>query len=74
MSEQPKDSTRTAKTGYIVTHETEDYEVGVKDGEIVAACSCGAGDVWPDKGLGRAIAATWRTRHQHTSPTEQARA
>lgn len=54
-------------TDYKVTHRTEDYEVGVRDGEIVAACFCGAGEVWPDKGMGRAFAAAWRTRHQHAS-------
>ena len=54
-------------TDYTVTHFSDDYEVGVRDGEIIAACRCGAGEVWPDKGMGRAFAATWRTRHQHST-------
>lgn len=50
---------------YVKKHETENYEVGVKDGEIIAACRCGDGMVVADKGLGRAAIAAWRTRHQH---------
>lgn len=51
---------------YEVTEETEHYEVGISGGDtILAACKCGAGDIWPNKGLGRASAAAWKTRHQH---------
>lgn len=56
------------ESDYTVTHVTEDYEQGTLRGVIVAAYACGAGDTWPDKGLGRAHAAAWRSRHQHTFP------
>ena len=50
-----------------MTSEVERPEFRARDGEIIAACRCGAGEVWPNKGMGRAFAATWRTRHQHSS-------
>ena len=35
-------------------------------GVIYATClGCGADTAQPDKGLGRAFVATWKTRHQH---------
>lgn len=40
------------------------YEVTRRDGSIIAACICGAGEYVADKGLGRAVVAAWRTRHQ----------
>lgn len=54
---------------YWVTHFSDAYEVGVSGGRIIAACRCGAGESWPDKGLGRAHAAAWRTRHQDCTVT-----
>lgn len=56
-------------SNYRITHVGLAYEVGVLNGVIVAACTCGAGDTWPDKGLGRAHAAAWRTRHQNCEET-----
>jgi len=53
--------------GYRMTEETADYEIGLDGDVILAACRCGAGDLWPNKGLGRANAAAWKTRHQHTT-------
>lgn len=50
---------------YVETHRTAAYEVGIKDDLIVAACCCGQGLSVLNKGFGRAVAATWRTRHQH---------
>lgn len=58
----------TTESDYTVTHQTEHYEVGVKGGEIIAACKCGDGVSYPDKGMGRAFVAAWRTRHQHITP------
>ena len=54
---------------YRVTHWSDAYEVGVRDDTIVAACRCGAGATWPSKGLGRAHAAAWRSRHQDCAVT-----
>lgn len=37
-----------------------------QDGQIYLKClGCGAAGSYPDKGLGRAAAAAWKTRHQH---------
>lgn len=50
---------------YVITHVGTRYEQGILRGVIVAACECGAGDTWPNKGMGRAHAAAWRSRHEH---------
>lgn len=50
-----------------MSHSAENdapYEVTRQNGLIIAACVCGAGESVIDKGLGRAVVATWRTRHQ----------
>lgn len=49
---------------YRVTEQTDAYEVGTDGAEITAACRCGAGVIVPDKGLGRATVAAWKTQHQ----------
>lgn len=56
--------------GYVVKHSTQNYEIGALNGELIGACLCGAGQVWPDKGLGRAAMAAWRTQHQHIGGLE----
>lgn len=45
--------------------QTDTYEITRDGGELTAACQCGDGLVVPDKGLGRALLATWKTRHHH---------
>lgn len=41
---------------------------------IVIVChTCGATASWPDKGLGRASAASWETRHQEHDYTRSVR-
>lgn len=54
---------------YVQTELTPTYEMGRKDGRIVAACVCGNGINVPDKGLGRAAVAAWKTRHQDCEAT-----
>ncbi len=49
---------------YVKTDETASYEVGKRDGRILAACVCGSGGSVIDKGSGRAFVASWKTRHQ----------
>jgi hypothetical protein len=40
------------------------------NGNIYIVCMvCAAARVAPDKGIGRADIATWKTRHQHTGET-----
>jgi hypothetical protein len=39
-------------------------KVITKTGMIEAHCACGDSVEMPDKGLGRAYIASWRTRHQ----------
>ena len=56
---------------YEVIAETAAYEVGRRDGYLIAACVCGSGEHVRDKGLGRAVVAAWRTRHERcTAPAD----
>ena len=49
---------------YELLDETEAYEVGRRDGRLIAACRCGEGVDVPDTGLGRAVIGAWKTQHQ----------